>query len=453
VTKGVYEVTCVAEVADAVRQAFALACCGEPGPVGVVVPYNLLMETAHVHSLPPAPPGVPFDADAAACALRLLSDRRLRVGICAGLGCMDHGGEVLRAAEVLQAPVATSVSGKGVIDECHPLAVGWGFGPQGTVAAEEAFRHVDVVLAIGVRFSEVSTAFYSIPQPKHVIHVDANAHNLGRVLKTDVCVHADAGLFLATLLGQADTVCRPPDNSLVSRIAAGKAADAKAHAGNYATCGVDPMQFLLALRAATCPDALVYVDVTQAEHWAAEAFTVRQPRTYFNPTDNQAMGWSVPAALGGQRAFPGRQTVAVTGDGCFLMSMVEISTAAREALPVKFFVLDDQAYHYMQSLQKAAYRRTTATILARLDYAALARGFGVGYLEIGSCADLAGGLRAALDYPGPVLVRVVADYGKRPVRWLEAARGRFIQELSTEQKVRFLARLGARAFELHPVND
>src|SRR5205085_205408 len=148
------------------------------------------------------------------------------------------------------------------------------------------------------------------------------------------------------------------------------------------------MAFVLALRRATCPDALVFVDVTMTEHWAAEAFAVRQPRTYFNPTDNQAMGWSIPAALGAQRAFPGRPTVTLTGDGCFLMSAMEISTAARAGLPVKFFVLDDQAYHYMQELQWPAYKRTTATLLAKLDYAALAQGFGVAYKEITATAQL-----------------------------------------------------------------
>jgi acetolactate synthase-1/2/3 large subunit len=359
----------------------------------------------------------------------------------------------MRLAEVLQAPVATSVSGKGVVDECHPLAVGWGYGPQGTRAAESAFKHVDVVLAIGVRYSEVSTAFYAITKIRHAIHVDANPHNLGRVLAADVCVCADAGMFLSRLLGLTGEICRPPDAALLERIRKGKAEDAKENLKYYARCGVDPMAFVLALREATCADALVFVDVTMTEHWAAEAFTVSQPRTYFNPTDNQAMGWSVPAALGAQRACSGRQVVTVTGDGCFLMSAMEISTAAREGLPVKFFVLDDQAYHYMQALQKAAYRRTTATILAHLDYAALAKGFGVAYAEITSAADLVGGLRAALDHPGPVLTRVATDYGQRPLRWLEAARARFTEELSTEQKVRFLARLGSRALDLRPVND
>jgi acetolactate synthase-1/2/3 large subunit len=132
---------------------------------------------------------------------------------------------------------------------------------------------------------------------------------------------------------------------------------------------------------------------------------------------------------------------------------MEISTAAREGLPVKIVVLDDQAYHYMQALQKPAYLRTTATILARLDYAALAQGLGVGYQEIHATEGLEGGLRQALCQPGPVLVRVVTDYGKRPIRWVEAVKRRFTQELTAEQKVRFLARIGGRALHGKADND
>jgi acetolactate synthase-1/2/3 large subunit len=452
VTKGVFQACTAAEIPAAVYAAFRLAQFEEPGPVAVVVPYNLLIETARFHCPPPGPREAPFDEAAFACALQLLGNRRLRVGIYAGQGCMDCGPDLVRVAELLQAPVATSVSGKGVIDECHPLAVGWGYGPQGTRAAENAFKGVDLVLALGVRYSEVSTAFYAIPNHR-VIHVDANAANLGAVVKAEVCVHADAGIFLSKLADHADCVARPPDAGLVEHIRKWKCEDARENAKVYARCGVDPMAFVLALRRATCPDALVFVDVTMTEHWAAEAFTVRQPRTYFNPTDNQAMGWSIPAAQGAQRAHPGRQVVTLTGDGCLLMSAMEISTAARECLPVKFFVLDDQAYHYMQALQKPAYRRTTATILARLDYRALAQGWGVDYLELASCDDLEATLRGALAHPGPMLIRVMTDYGTRPCRWIDAAKSRFTKELTTEQKVRFLARIGSRALDHRPMND
>src|SRR5262249_5306311 len=156
-----------------------------------------------------------------------------------------------------------------------------------------------------------------------------------------------------------------PDAKLAERIAALKRDEYSKNAHVYGQCGADPMAFVLALRKCVRPDGMVFVDVTTTEHWAAEAYPAWMPRTYFNPVDNQAMGWSIPAALGAQRAFPGRQTVTITGDGCFLMSALEMATAAREGLPVKFFVLDDQSFHIMQVLQKSAYRRTTATILAR----------------------------------------------------------------------------------------
>ncbi len=365
VCKGVFEVSHACEIPNAVRQAFRLAMCGEPGPAAVVVPYTLLIDTCKYDCLPLAPCDVPFDEGAFQHALQLLSQRGFQVGIYAGMGCMDYSTALVNVAEVLQAPVATSVSGKGVINECHPLAVGWGYGPQGTRAAENAFKKVDVVLAIGVRYSEVSTAFYSIPQSPHIIHVDINPNNIGRILKTEVCVNADAGVFLSRLLDHADEIRRPPNNDLVACIRQSKCEDAKENAKCYNRCGVDPMAFVLALRKATCPDALAFVDVSCSEHWAAEAFTTFGPRTYFNPTDNQSMGWSVPASIRAQRVHYGRQVVTLTGDGCFLMTAMELSTAAREGLPVKFFILDDQAYHYMQALQIKAYRRTTATMLAQ----------------------------------------------------------------------------------------
>ncbi len=452
VCKGVFEVSHACEIPNAVHSAFRLAMCGEPGPTAVVVPYTLLIDACKYDCPLPPPCDLPFDEGAFLCALQLLRTG-CKVGIYAGMGCMDYGPALVSVAELLQAPVATSVSGKGVISECNPLSVGWGYGPQGTRAAERAFKKVDTVLAIGVRYSEVSTAFYSIPQSPHIIHVDINPANIGRIMKTEVCVNADAGLFLNQLLAHADEIRRPPDNDLIACIRKWKCEDACEHVKCYARCGVDPMAFILALRKATSPNALVFVDVSCSEHWAAEAFTVCLPRTYFNPTDNQAMGWSIPAAIGAQRVHLDRQVVTITGDGCFLMTGMEMSTAAREGLPVKFFILDDHAFHYMQALQIKAYRRTTATILAQIDYAAFAKAMGVGYIEINGPDGLCPGIQAALAHPGPVLVRVVTDYGKRPVRWLEATRDRYTKELSAEQKARFLARLGSRAFDRHPNND
>jgi acetolactate synthase-1/2/3 large subunit len=448
VTKAVIQVCHASEIPMAVRQAFRLARAGEPGPVGVVVPYTLLIDAQRFVSGPLEPEPLPWDEAAFLHALNLLSNRRLKVGVYAGMGCMNYVPSLVRVAELLQAPVATSISGKGAFPENHPLAVGWGYGPQGTRTAEETFRHLDLVLAIGVRFSEVSTGFYSLPQHRHVIHVDINPDNIGRILRTQVGVNADAGLFLDRLLAEASCLQRGPNARLVHFIRQHKEAEARANATVYARCGVDPMALFQTLRRCTNADALAFIDVTVSQYWATEVFTTTLPRTFFSPVNNQSMGWSVPAALGAQRVHHGRQVFTVTGDGCFLMSGHEISTAAREGLPVKFFVLDDQAYHYMQVLQLPAYLRTTATVLARLDYGALAQAWGVAYQDIRTTGEVEEGIRGALCQEGPVLVRVAIDYSHRPIRWVEATRRRYTRELRPDQQIRFLARMGSRA--VHP---
>lgn len=454
VTKCVLPVADVRQIPDAVRQAFAAARAGEPGPVAVVVPFNLLIEMTDAAVSAPDAVAVPFDDAAFAKAVTLLGDPKQRIGIYAGYGCMDHADSLAAVADLLQAPVATSVSGKGVIPECHPLAVGWGYGPHASEVAERAFgldplhplrSGVTTLLAVGVKFSEVSTGFYGNPAVRHVVHVDANANNLGKVVPADVCVHADAGLFLGKLLACGDRLRRPANGHLVARIKKLKCdADKTADATSKTTCGIDPLHLIRTLRRHLPDDARLFTDVTVSEHLAAEHFRVTKPRTYFNPVDNQSMGWSVPAAIGAQRACPGSTVATLTGDGCLMMSLVELSTAVRECLPVKVFVLDDRAYHYMQMLQEPAYRRTTATHLAKLDYQSLAHGLGLAFTEATKPDHLDAVVRGAVAHTGPVLVRIATDYGDRKIRWIEAVQDRFKKELTPAQKARFLARIAAR---------
>jgi acetolactate synthase-1/2/3 large subunit len=165
------------------------------------------------------------------------------------------------------------------------------------------------------------------------------------------------------------------------------------------------------------------------------------------------MGWAIPAAIGAQRVRPDRAVVSVTGDGCFLMSAIEMSTAARAGLPVKFFVFDDGAYHYMQMLQEPVYRRTTATELARIDYAAFAQGVGLFYNQIEVNADLGQGICRALAMPGPVLTRVVISYEGRELRWLSALRSTYLRKLPRDQQLRLAARVGVRTLTRHADDD
>lgn len=453
ICKGVYEVGHVQDLPMVVHKAFQLARAGEPGPVAIVVPYTMLLDAWNYNVQPPEPEPLVWDEPTYAKALNLLADRRQRVGIYAGMGCADATESLIQVAEMLQAPVATSVSGKGAIPDGHPLAVGWGYGSYGTRAAEKAFEKVDVVLAVGVRFSEVSTAGYSLPKVKSIIHVDANPENLARNVAAEVALCSDSRLFLDHLLADRAVLQRPYNQNVYHTIKCSKDQDMTANGKVMTHNAVDPMFFLLQLRQAFCPDDLVMVDVTASTHWASEVISVPGPRRYFTPADNQSMGWAVPAAIGAQLVRPDVRVACVTGDGCFLMSGMEVSTAAREGLPVKFFILDDGAYHYMQMLQKPTFRRTTATELARLDFAALAAGLRVSYNEIASNLDVPNGIARAIATPGPVLTRVCIDYGDREIRWLTTIRRQYVRHLTREQQVRFLRRVVYRSADFRVDND
>ena len=452
VCKTVLEVHHQAEIPLAIHQAHRIAVAGEPGPVAVVIPFPFYTEAWDYDCPVPPPPPLPFDEAAFCQALGMLADRDRRIGIYAGMGCIDAGPALASVAEMLQAPVATSVSGKGCIPDAHPLAVGWGYGKQGTRAAERAFRDVDLVLAVGVRYSEVSTANYAIP-PRNVIHVDANPNNLGRNVHACVKLCADSRIFFDRLLADAPAVQRPACPALWKKIRDARELDRLENTKVRVTCGVDPMIFLTQLRGALGPEELIFVDVTAATHWASEAIEVQGPRLYFTPANNQSMGWAIPASIGAQRVRPDRQVVTITGDGCFLMSAIEMSTAARACLPVKFFVFDDGAYHYMQMLQEPVYRRTTATELARIDYAAFAHALGLAYNQIEHNGDVPEGILRSLATSGPVLTRVVISYEGREIRWLNALKTTYLRHLGTDQKVRMAARVGVRSLHRQPDDD
>jgi acetolactate synthase-1/2/3 large subunit len=453
VNKAVLVAEHVSQLPGLVYQAFHTAIAGEPGPVAVVVPYYMMTDAFDFDDAPPPLPGVPWDENAYAQAMSLLADRKRRIGIYAGIGCQDASAELIAAAELMQAPVATSVSGKGSMPESHPLSVGWGYGAYGTKTAERRFAEVDVVLAVGVKYSEVSTANFAVPDHPCVIHVDANPNNIGRNVKTAVGVNADARVFLQRLLADGANVARQRDEKLLRTIARERQADHAEYHSVQVQAAVDPMLFLTELNGAIGPEAMAFIDVTAATHWAAESFVVSGPRRYFAPANNQSMGWAVPASIGAQFVQPGRLTVCVTGDGCFLMSGMELSTAARTGLPVKFFILDDGAYHYMQMLQEPVYRRTTATEIASINHAAFAAAMGVAYNEITHNQDISAGILRALCTPGPVLTKICVSYEGRDIRWLSALRKKYLNGLERDDKVRMARRVVRRTIEIRKEND
>ena len=214
------------------------------------------------------------------------------------------------------------------------------------------------------------------------------------------------------------------------------------------------MFFLGKLRCVLGPDELIFVDVTASTHWASEAIEVQGPRRYFTPADNQSMGWAIPASIGAQRVRPDRQVVCVTGDGCFLMSAIEMSTAARAGLPVKFFVFDDGAYHYMQMLQEPVYRRTTATEIARIDYAAFAQAVGLGFNQIADNSRCTPRSPASACVPRPGAYAASSSATKAARSAGSARCGRNTSgSCRTIRKVRLAGRIGVRTLDAAMIDN
>ena len=375
ICKAVLEIRHQAQVPFVIHDAFRIARSGEPGPVAVVLPFHFLTEVWEYDGVAPPPLPAPFDESAYRRAIGVLADRRARVGIYAGMGCLDVGSALACAAEILQAPVATSVSGKGAIPDQHPLAVGWGYGAQGTRAAEKAFKEVDVVLAVGCEVQrELDGEHIRSPSTDTVIHVDANPNNIGRNVPACVGVNADARVFFDRLVREASAIRRPADPSLVKRIARYREADRRANAKVEITEGVDPMAFLLQLRGQLGPDELIFVDVTALDALGVRGDRAGGPPAVLHPGEQPEHGLGDPRGDRGPegparprgRVDLGRRLLPDVGPG-------DVDRPPGRGLPVKFFVLDDGAYHYMQMLQEPTFRRTTATELARVDYAAFAR--------------------------------------------------------------------------------
>jgi acetolactate synthase-1/2/3 large subunit len=443
ITKAVIRAERAEEIYPGVRRAFQLAASGEPGPVVVEIPYNLLTERAAA-SEPPALPAPPEPDPATLEKILGLLREAKRVGIYAGFGASDSRDDLLRLAEILQAPVATTLGGRGVVPEDHPLSVGFGFGPAGTHIAEEVFRACDVVLAIACKFGEVSTGAYGFKPPEKLIHIDINKAVLGKNLPATVVLEADASTALRRLVEGLEGRPRPADQALIERIVDWRAEFAAAIEQAPAwDSAVNPTKLLWQLRKLAPRDAIVTTDSGGHQFWVAEFFPVYERRSYLTPTDYQSMGYSVPAMIASQLAFPHRQVIGVVGDGSFLMTGPELVTAARLGLKPLVLLFNDSELGIVREAQQKIFKRTSAVELRNPDFEALARAYGAAYFRISNDHEIDPVLRQALDSGCLALVDARVEY-RETTRYFKGASAAVIGRMPLAQKLRMAGRLVRR---------
>lgn len=439
VVKAVIPVEQSLDLASDLARAYHIAVTGEPGPVVVEVPANLLLLGAPAGAVP-APMGVsvPWDARAFEEALQLIQSAG-QVGLYIGQGCREAASEVARLAERLDAPVSWTLSGSGIYPADGPNAVWCGFGQSAPPFAREIFREVDVLVAIGCKFGEVATGSYGLEMPPRLIHVDINAEVFHRNYPATVAVHADAKAFVTQLLE------RLPNRQRSQQPGRYRAARESYLAGRLpASRGerVSPEHFFAALRECLPRDAVLAVDSGNHTFLAMEGFPVYEPGTFVGPFDYSCMGYGLPAAIGAKLACPERMVAAVVGDGGMLMTGLELLTAVRLGLGMPVFVFQDGALGQIAQFQKVPLNRTTCTTLAELHLKALAEAVGADYVELGSDRGLFENLTRIVDYARAgrtVLVGVRVDY-RRKTAFTQGVLKTNLDRLPAQDRWRMLTR-------------
>lgn len=462
VTKATFRPLEGAELYPTVRTACALARAGTPGPVMIEVPVNLYL---HRHQFdpgtreapPPARTGQGSSEDLARAAEFIQAGRPL---LYLGLGAAPAGPELVLLAEALGAPVATTISGKGVFPESHPLFLWNGFGNSAPPFVRKVVERCDRVLAIGCRFSEVGTGGYGLTLPGPMCHIDINPEVPGRNFPADIRITAEAGGFVRALLGAisghstivggriipAGPQSRPVDPGLAREIAAGHAEVRAAAARNRSSERVTPALLFDRLQQILGAEAVYAMDSGNGLFLAMEHLRLDRPGRFLGPVDYSCMGYSVPAAIGAKLGRPEAPVVAVAGDGAFLMTGLECLTAASHGIGVGVIVLRDGELAQISQFQGTAFNRPVASALPDYELAALARGMGIECLTLGRDADLDSvltGMKARMDQGRPVIVDAAVDYSEKT--WF--TRGvvkTMLGRLSWKDRLRFIGRAAAR---------
>lgn len=380
------------------ESAFKIASSGRPGPVLVDVPVSVQRQTADNpckgRSVPLKIGDVPSDSREILSLVPYIK-RSVRPVILAGGGVIASGAseELARFARACSIPVATSLMGKGGFPEGDPLSLGMA-GMHGTERANRALSGADLIIALGCRFSDRTTAkASSFGNEAAVVQVDIDRAEIGKVIPVDLGVVSDLRQALEILNRSGELVSVGREGAYPRR------ASEEDH-------GFYPKAIMETIRGHLRPDDVITTEVGQHQMWAALHWRSDLPRTFITSGGQGTMGFGLPAAIGASMARPGRPVVCLAGDGSFLMNSQEMETAVRYGLPVKVVVFNNRSLGMVRQWQELFWdRRYSATVEApSCDFAALARAYGAEGIKVSSIEELEGVIDDFLASPGPSLM-------------------------------------------------
>jgi len=403
ITKHNYQVKKASEIPKVVKSAFYIATTGRPGPVLIDIPKNIQTENAEMEFTEDIeirgykPTIEPHPIQVKKTAELLLKAERPMILAGGGVIVSNASSELLALAELLMAPVGTTLMGKGCLPENHPLSVG-NVGMHGTIEANRLILEADVLLAVGTRFSDRTTGLLSEFCPDaRIIHIDIDSAEIGKNVEVDIPIVADAKRTLKaihqSLIHQLKKKESSPWFDRVQELKGqlqGKADNSEED--------LKPPRLLAELRKMLPEDAIVTTEVGQNQMWAALYFKAYKPRTFISSGGLGTMGFGFPASLGAKVACPDRQVVDIAGDGSFRMTEKELATSVLEKIPVTVVILNNSVLGMVAQWQRLFYsRRYSAVNLANLpDFVKLAEAYGAQGFRVNSLSEFKEAFKKAM---------------------------------------------------------
>ena len=446
ITKATFKILRHSQIIPTLFHAHDLAVSGEPGPVFVEIPVNIQIDAAAVDHLPSytsPEPGSWFNEAAVERAAKMLVQAK-NPGLFLGWGAV-HASEIsIELAELLSAPVATTLQGLSAFPGNHPLHTGMGIGPYAVPAAENAFKNCDCLLAVGTRFSEIATGSFGLEAPENLIHIDINSKVFHANYPAKLTLHGDAVIALRAILEKLKEIKTTKSNpaELQKNIAKDKKRYQEDWLLHNSKDRVNPAALFKALRAELDDDDLIVADDGNHTFLTAELMPIHTPGGFISPTDFNCMGYAVPAAIAAKMANPDKQVAAIIGDGAFLMTGLELVTAKNYNQGVVFIVFSDGELSQIAQAQDMPYNRKTCTVLGEMHTKGIAIATGVEHLTLSGEDDTEAVIKEALKLAKenkPVILDVRIDYSKK-TRFTKGILGTNIKRLNLDTAARMAGR-------------
>jgi acetolactate synthase-1/2/3 large subunit len=400
-----------ARIPEIVTRAFAVATSGRPGPVVVALPEDVLTEEAEAPAAQACTPVETAPGEAAMAQLAdLLSKAKQPFAILGGTRWNEKAvADFTAAAEVWALPVGVSFRRQMLFDHCHPNYAGdVGIGINPKLAAH--IKQSDLVLLVGGRFGEMPSSDYTLlksPYPDQtLVHIHADANELGRVYKPTLAINASASAFAAAfakLKPASPPVWAPATEKLHQNYIEWSTPPASGSGPVHMGPIMDYLEKTLP------EDAIITNGAGNYATWVHRFHRFRRFGTQAAPTSG-SMGFGTPAAVAAKGLFPDRVVVAFAGDGCFLMNGQEFATAMRYSLPIVVIVVNNGIYGTIRMHQEREYPgRVSGTGLTNPDFAALARAYGGHGETVEKTEAFAPAFERALKSGKPAIVEIRLD--------------------------------------------